>query len=158
MKALLKKPAVLLLLVAGVVLGALREFVFINLNYQLDHVQRGTRWSYAHSAFQRAVAGMELPGLVRLKWVLAAAFIAVNCLLVVLLARCLAGHWGRSRIIVVIYVALGLLAFGLSRLGGSVPGMDRIALQLLHLVQYPVPMLLLLAFHSGANQRKPLPS
>lgn len=158
MKALLKRPAMLLLLVAGVALGALREFVFINLNYQLDHVQRGTRWSYAHSAFQRAVAGMDLSDLVRLKWVLASLFIAVNCLLVVLLARCLAGHWGRSRVIVLIYMGVGLLAFVFSRLGAGVPGMDRIALQLLHLVQYPVPLLLLLAYHSGMVERKPLPS
>ena len=157
MKAPLRRIEVWLVLVAGVALGALREFVFINLNYQLDHLARSTRWSYAHSAFQQLVGGMGLPALMRLKWALAALFIAVNAGLVVLLSRMLSGTGGRTRTILIAYLALGILAFLLEQASRTLPPLGRIAVQLLHLLQYPVPIVLLLAYHQGLYRRSPLP-
>ena len=71
-------PAVLLVLALAVVLGSLRDLLLINLNYQLDHVQRGTPYSYAHSAFQAAVSGWGLKALIALKWGLAIGFVAAT--------------------------------------------------------------------------------
>ena len=157
MKAPLRRIEVWLVLVAGVALGALREFVFINLNYQLDHLARSTRWSYAHSAFQQLVGGMGHPALIRLKWALAALFIALNAGLVVALSRVLSGSGGHTRPILIAYLALGVLAFLLELAAGAAPPLGRIAVQLLHLLQYPVPIVLLLAYHQGLYRRSPLP-
>jgi hypothetical protein len=140
-----RRWAIALLLLAAVLLGAGREFIFINLNYQLDHVARGTAVSYAHSAFQRAVSGMDVPALARMKWGMAALFISAACLCCLLMSRMLFGSWRYTRTIVVGYAAcatFALLCHGFAF--GSRP-MERLSIQLLHAAQYPVPVLFLLA-------------
>ena len=72
-----RRAAIAGILIVGIALGALREFLFINLNYQIDHLARHTRFSYAHSLFIHWTTSMELPGLIRLKWIMGAAFTGV---------------------------------------------------------------------------------
>ena len=74
-----------LLLMAAIALGSLREFLFVNVNYQIDHVNRATPFSYAHSAFQSRVAGWGTQALVALKWSMAVAFILLMWALCLLL-------------------------------------------------------------------------
>lgn len=128
----------------GVLLGAVREFLFLNLNYQIDHLQRGTPYSYAHSLFQRWTAGADLGDLTLLKWLLAAAYVALMLLLAVLLARVLTGHHGHRLTLIAgtgIAAALALLLHLSAR---ALPPLEAVAVKLLHALQYPVLLLILL--------------
>lgn len=138
-----------LLLGVSIGLGALREFLFVNLNYQLDHLSRGSAWSYAHSAFQSAVSGWDLPALIRLKWLLALLFIGLTLGLTLWLAWVRFGDHRLARPVLLAFALLGglalLLHFGAARL----PFLHLISVQLLHALQYPVPLLLVLAVSWG---------
>lgn len=132
-------------LLVAVVLAERREFLFINLNYQIDHVSRGTPHSYAHSAFRSFVEGWSLGALTTFKWILSSLYIIVNALLAVLLAWLLHDHGRYTRPIIVIVVSVCLAAVGFHALGTRVPGGADIGVKLLHMVQYPVVLLALLA-------------
>ncbi|MEO8733823.1 MAG: hypothetical protein ABI373_05795, partial [Flavobacteriales bacterium] len=94
----------LLLLLVGVVLGACREFLFINLNYQIDHVARHTRFSYAQSLFQGWTRGMDLGALLTLKWFMALCFMLAMAILSVLMSRVLFDTWRHTRPLVLGFV------------------------------------------------------
>lgn len=143
------------ILVAAVSLGALREFLFLNLNYQLDAVEHHRAISYAHSMFQGWVEGWELPALVRLKWTLALLFIALMAVAAVLMARVL---WGDQR-----YLRLILLTFGLAAmlallfhwLAAVHPAFGAVSIKVLHSLQYPV---LLFFVWAAAMLQRNMPS
>ncbi len=125
-------------------LGAVREFLFLNLNYQLDHLQRGTPYSYAHSLFQQWTTGADLSDLTLLKWILAAAYVALMLLMAVLLARVLTGHHHHRRTLVIGTAMAAALAL-LLHMGATVlPPLEAVAVKLLHALQYPVLLLILL--------------
>ena len=65
---------VALLLALAVIAGAVRDFLFLNLNYQLDAVTHHRTGSYAHSLFQNWVEGWDGPALLRAKWGMALFF------------------------------------------------------------------------------------
>jgi hypothetical protein len=88
-----KRVRALGILITGIGLGSLRDFLFINLNYQIDHVQRATTTSFAHSRFQAWVEGHDLISLLQLKWILAALFIVAMWALSLLLLRNAGGHF-----------------------------------------------------------------
>lgn len=142
--------AVLLLL--GVALGSLREFVFINLNYQVAHAAGQIPWSYAHSAVQRLLAGWPPGDLLRLKWALALAFVALMGTLTFLTARLLFGR-RLDRTVVGGYMAIGALALLLHLLGGRLPFTASAGVKLLHLLQYPMPMLVLVVARFMPGER-----
>jgi hypothetical protein len=135
------------ILVVAIVLGAIREFLFINLNYQLDHVRYDRAVSYAHSMFRGWVAGMGLRDLVILKWILSLVFITLMMVLGILLSRLLHGSYLHARKIVAAYVLLSLLALGLNALSTGVDGWYNISIRLLHALQYPVILLFIWAAH-----------
>lgn len=122
----------------GIALGALREFLFVNLNYQLDHVERGTEFSYAHSLFQQWTAGWDLGDLTRLKWSLALLFISLMLGLALLLARLLAGDHRYTPGIVLGYLSAGAVALLLHALAPWVPPLEGTSVKVLHMLQYPV--------------------
>jgi len=124
------------LVTLAVGLGALREFLFVNLNYQLDHVARGTAVSYAHSLFQEWTQGMGLSGLTALKWAATLSFIAAMTCLSVLAARLLFGDQRYLRVILFAVGSIAALALVLHGLS-----LDLAAVKLLHALQYPVLML-----------------
>lgn len=140
-----QRALILTILLLGVVSGAFREFLFLNLNYQLDHVRRDTPLSYAHSLFQGWVSGWDYPALTRLKWVLAVVFSGIMLALSVWLARALFGHWRHLPALSLGFLAMGALAALLHLLAASVPELARVSVQLLHAIQYPVPLLFILA-------------
>lgn len=133
-----------LLVAVGVLLGALREFLFLNLNYQIDHLRRATPYSYAHSLFQGWTAGADLGDLLLLKWALAGAFVAVMLVLAVALARILTGHHGHRTAIVGGTALAAALALLLHLAARALPPLEAVAVKLLHALQYPVLLLVLL--------------
>lgn len=140
-----RKLAIVALLGGAIALGALREFLFLNLNYQLDHVQRATEFSYAHSIFQGWTQHWSLSGLITFKWSLAVGFIVIMTCLGVLLARLLFGHMGYARPMAIAVVTVAGCALLLNSLAGWLPPLADVSVKLLHMLQYPVVMLVLLA-------------
>jgi hypothetical protein len=126
------------ILMAAVALGALREFLFLNLNYQVDAVARNRPISYAHSMFQAWVHGWDLPALLRLKWALALLFAAAMAVACVLLARVLFGDHRFRRTIIMAYAIAGAVALLLHFLAAAHPAFGNIGVKLLHALQYPV--------------------
>ena len=139
-----RRLLIALVLGVGLALGALREFLFINLNYQLDFVRHGRAVSYAHSLFRRWVAGWELTELTVLKWVLAGGYVAVMGALCVALAHLLWGDHRYRRLLVLGYATLAMVALGLQALSTLMVGAGDVAVQLLHALQYPLVLFLLL--------------
>jgi hypothetical protein len=134
----------LLLLLIGIVLGACREFLFINLNYQIDHVARHTRFSYAHSLFQGWTRGLDLGTLLTLKWVLALAFILTMMVLSVLMSRVLFNTWRHTRPLVLGFAIFTIAAMALHALARWRPDFEMVSIHLSHMLQYPVMLLFLL--------------
>ena len=133
-----RRTTIAAILLVAVLLGSVREFLFVNLNYQIDHLSRGTDVSYAHSAFQSAVHGWTLSSLLWLKWILAALFIAVMLGLTLWFARVISGSHRHARLIVIGFGSLALIALLLSGLSIWIPPMKMVSVKLLHLLQYPV--------------------
>ncbi|MBP6390366.1 MAG: hypothetical protein KA352_05710 [Flavobacteriales bacterium] len=133
-----RRGGIALLVAVAVVLGALREFLFVNLNYQLDHVARGTPFSYAHSLFQGWTQGLGVAGLTALKWAAAFFFVLLMTGLSVLAARLLFGDHRYLRLIAVAVGCTALLALLL-----HVLSLEMAAVKLLHALQYPVMLLAL---------------
>jgi hypothetical protein len=133
------------LLAAGVALGAARDFVFVNLNYQLDFLHNHRPVSYAHSLFRGWVEGWDLTDLLRLKWAMAALFIAAMGALGVAFARVLFGDHRHRRTILLGYALVAALALAGHLAARSVPALAPLSIQLLHLLQYPVVLVFLWA-------------
>ena len=134
-----RRFAILALLLVGVLLGAAREFLFLNLNYQIDHKAHGRPFSYAHSLFQAWTAGMDLASLVRLKWVLAMVFIAAMWSLATIMARVMVGDHRYLRLIAALFLSAAGLALVLHLTG--MPALEAVSIKLLHALQYPVVLL-----------------
>jgi hypothetical protein len=132
-----------LLLLIGIALGGLREFLFVNLNYQLDHLQRGTPYSYAHSAFQQWSAGCTATELAAIKWGLSAGFVLVNLTLTMVMGRVRFGARWPWRMAAALFLAVAGMAGALFALSKAHPWLYPAAVQLAHAVQYPLPMALL---------------
>lgn len=128
----------LAILLVAVCLGAVREFLFLNLNYSIDHLANHREFSYAHSAFQRAVEGLSLADLLLLKWALAILFVGLMAGLSVVLARVLFNDHRYRAHILIGFVAIGLLALLLHLASSSFPALEGVSVKLLHLLQYPV--------------------
>lgn len=137
-------PAVLLVLALAVMLGSLRDLLLINLNYQLDHVQRGTPYSYAHSAFQAAVSGWGLKALIVLKWGLAIGFVAATWTLCQALLAVFGVRARAGRLVTIGFGGIAVLALVAHVLAHFWPRLEPVSVDLLHAIQYPVIVLLLL--------------
>ncbi|MBK9418546.1 MAG: hypothetical protein IPO05_12550 [Flavobacteriales bacterium] len=129
------------LIPVSLLLGAAREFLFLNLNYQIDHLARRSAFSYAHSVFQRWTGGMDLDALLRWKWGLAVAFIAAMWTLAILTARVLVGDHRYLRVITLLFLAVAGLALMLHLT--AVPALEAVSVKLLHALQYPVVLVVL---------------
>ncbi len=133
-----------LVLVAGIGFGAWREFTFININYQIDHLARHTSFSYAHSMVQAWTAGLDLQGMLIVKWSLALLSMALMAGLTVLLARILFGTWNQAVPILMgfaVFAVLSLLMHFLSRWAAP---FELVSVRVSHMLQYPVPLVFVL--------------
>lgn len=135
----------MLLIGAAIAIGAFRDFIFVNLNYHLDFLEHARRVSYAHSLFQAWAGEVDARGLRALKWVFAILFILCNLALATMLSRV---RFGDHRYRVPIMIGFGIVALiaGLSNaLGAWVPVFSVLGVKLLHMLQYPVILILLWA-------------
>ncbi len=133
--------AVLAILLIAVVLGAIREFLFINLNYQIDFLGSDRAYSYAHSRFQTAVSGFDLRDLWILKWALAALFALMMLLLGIILSRILFGDHRYTFLLVIGYVTIGVMALLFHGISNGNDGWYNISVKLLHALQYPIVLI-----------------
>lgn len=131
-------------LIAGIAFGAWREFAFINLNYQIDHVEHHTAFSYAHSLVQGWTRGVGLEGLLVLKWSLALLSMAVMAGLCILLARILFGSWRQAVPILAGFAGFALLSLAMHGLARWAPPFELVSVRLSHMLQYPVSLLFVL--------------
>lgn len=147
----------LLIVCVAVVLGAWREFLFVNLNYQIDFLQHERPFSYAHSRFQAAVAGMPHETLSALKWGLAGVFILLMLVAGIALARVLFGDHRYRMPITLGMLVIALLALLCHVLSGAVPALEGVSIALSHAIQYPVPLLFIYAgsWVGGLRARRP---
>lgn len=139
-----RRLEVALVLVAGIMYGAWREFMFININYQIDHLARHTPFSYAHSMMQRWTQGMDLSAMVALKWSLGFFSMAVMAGLCMVLARILFNTWQQARWIALGFAGFALLSLGFHLLARWAPPFEEAAVRISHMLQYPVPLLFVL--------------
>lgn len=130
-------------LVTAILLGAVREFFFINLNYAIDHLQHHRAYSYAHSAFSAAVHGWSLKQLVLLKWAAGLVFTGAMLVLTIAMARVLFGDHRYRTALVVLTLSIGVLAFVLHLGGSAHPAFELVSVKLLHMLQYPGILLFL---------------
>ena len=130
------------ILLVGIVLGAIRDSLFINLNYQIDHVRRATPGSFAHSRFQAQVAGWDLSALVLLKWVLAGCFVVGMWGLCLLLLRNANSSARLAKPVSLIFAAIALAALLMHGLARWLP-VEEASVNLLHAIQYPVLLVVL---------------
>jgi hypothetical protein len=132
-----------LLLIAAIALGSLREFLFVNVNYQIDHVARATPFSYAHSAFQAWVSGWGTHALVTLKWSMAVSFILLMWTLCLLLLRAYAAPRRLSVLVSGLFVLVPTTALLLHLLAYRAPLAEEASVNLLHAVQNPIVLVFL---------------
>lgn len=130
------------ILLVGILLGSYRDFLFINLNYQIDHVQRSTAGSFAHSRFQSWVAGWDLSDLVRLKWALAGGFVLCMWGLSLALLRNANAFLRLAKPVSLLFAGVALAAFLTHGLARWLP-LEEASANLLHAIQYPVLLLVL---------------
>ncbi|MBL7950732.1 MAG: hypothetical protein JNM62_03330 [Flavobacteriales bacterium] len=133
------------ILLVTVAVGAMREFVFINLNYCIDHLANHRQVNYAHSLFRKAVEGLTLNSLVVLKWSFTIAFIGVMLGASVFTARLLFGDHRYARPIMWGFVVIAALALALHLAAQHVPALALASIKLIHLLQYPVLLFFLWA-------------
>lgn len=133
-----------LVLGAAVAFGSWREFAFINLNYQIDHVGSHTRFSYAHSLVQGWTRGMDLHDLLVLKWSLALASMVTMAAFTVVLVRILFGTWRHTRAILLGFLGFALLSLALHLLSRWAAPFELVSVRVSHMLQYPVPLLFVL--------------
>lgn len=139
-----RRIEVALVLVVGIAFGAWREFTFININYQLDHVARHTPFSYAHSMVQAWTSGMDLQALLVVKWTLALLSIALMAGLTIVLARILFGTWKQAVPILLGFAAFAILSLLMHVLARWAAPFELVSVRVSHMLQYPVPLVFVL--------------
>lgn len=150
----MRRVAVIAILVLAIGLGAAREYLFINLNYQIDHVGRATEFSYADSDFKAWTSGWSIRQLEMLKWAMAMAYIVVMTGLAVLMSRLLFRDNRHTRFIVLAVVAIAAFSLLLHAVSGWFSPLADVAVKLLHMLQYPVVLLVLLSARGLGIQRR----
>lgn len=135
----------ILIIALAVALGALREFLFVNLNYQIDFLAYDRPFSYAHSNFQAAVSGLSSGTLANMKWGLAALFIVLMLIAGIALARVLFGDHRYRHAILVGTAVTALAALLCHGLASRMPALEGVSIALSHAIQYPVPLLFIYA-------------
>lgn len=148
-----RRAETVLVLFVAVVFGSWREFAFINLNYQIDHVQHHTAFSYAHSMVQGWTRGMDLRTLLAVKWGLALLSMAVMAGLCVVLARILFGTWRHLPYILMGFAGFAVLSLALHSLSRWAAPFELVSVRLSHMLQYPVPLLFVLIASWGMRTR-----
>ncbi len=143
------------LLIAGFLLGHAREFLAYNVNYQIDHVSRNTPFSYAHSKFQAVFGSLNITQLTGLKWFIAGVVVLGMLSLTVILGRVLFNGGKYTKMLVAGYSLTAFTALLLHLLTNYNEGFKMAGVQLLHALQYPVLMFVLILASPLAKFSRP---
>lgn len=131
-------------LLVAIILGSMREFLFVNLNYQIDHVRRSTPFSFAHSKFQALVEGWTLQDLLITKWALAGFLVIIVMVLTLQVARIVFRGPRYDRFVLIGYGTASLVSLLLFIASSWLPALRLAAVQLLHSLQFPIIMIMII--------------
>ena len=134
-----------LIILLATMVGAFRDFLFVNLNYQIDALANHRRISYAHSDFRAAVAGLDADTLTIMKWASAAGFILLMLGAAVLLSRVLFGDQRYRLPIIIATLTIAAVSLACHVASAWSPAFEGISIALSHAIQYPVPLLFIYA-------------
>lgn len=134
-----------LIILLATLVGAFRDYLFVNLNYQIDALANHRRISYAHSDFRAAVAGLDAHTLTIVKWASAAGFILVMLGAAILLSRLLFGDQRYRFPIIVATITIAAVSLACHFMASWWPAFEGISIALSHAIQYPVPLLFIFA-------------
>jgi hypothetical protein len=140
-----RQVLMLLLMAVAVALGAARDFLTVNLNYQIAFVEHQQAVSYAHSLFRGWTSGWDLADLLRLKWLIAGAMVGAMLGLCIAMAHLVFGDHRYRRALIIGFAVVAVLALVLERLSVAHPPFYGVSVKLLHVLQYPVPLFLIWA-------------
>ncbi len=135
----------LAIVAVAVAVGMVRDFLFVNLNYELHYREHRKALNYAHSHFKAWVQDWSTADLHTLKWSLAIFFILINLVLAIALFRVRFGDSRYRPAIIVGFLIIGVLALSSHLLSRYVAGFGMLSTKLLHAIQYPVLLLVLWA-------------
>ena len=124
-----------------VVVGYLRDFVFININYHLHYIQNNSDYSSAHSFFD-FLNNFSFRQIYSAKYALTALFTAFNFLLGMAFLRILFGRGPIIKIYWGIYVAVIIVAalfFGGGYMLNDIDGGYHFSRILMGFLQSPLP-------------------
>lgn len=142
----LKWLLVFSLVVAFVVVGYLRDFIAINLNYHLHHIQNQTEYSSAHSFFD-FLNNLSFWQVYSAKYLLTVVFTLLNFGLGYLLLNLVIAQKSILKILIwkyIVVTAVALLFFGGGFLVGNSEGGYSFSRLLMGYLQSPVPAAILL--------------
>ena len=134
-----------LIIVLATLAGAFRDYLFVNLNYQIDALANHRRISYAHSDFRAAVAGLDAYTLTIVKWASAALFILAMLGAAILLSRVLFGDQRYRKPIVIATMTIAAVSLACHAMTAWSPAFEGVSIALSHAIQYPVPLLFIYA-------------
>lgn len=145
-----KIVAGILLLVVIVWLGFLRDYIFININYIIDHLYYNSEVIHYHS-FYSFLEPLDVSGLVTLKWMLTLVFTVVNLLLsVIILNQMFKNPEMPLKLLYVSYLAIFMIS-GLFYIAGKLGGFSELGYTLsrrfMGALQSPVPLMVTAAAH-----------
>lgn len=140
----------------GIGLGALREFIFINLNYWIAYVAGTAENLYAHSFFN-FLHGISQQALNSTKWVLAFVFVIMMLVFNIAFFKAWFNDHRARNLVFIIYTGLlsiGAIFYCVSTLFPAQNAFIVVAVKALHFLQYPMlPLILLPAFRAFNSSR-----
>lgn len=139
-----KAWTIALAIAAALCLSQIRDWITYNLNYQIDHLTRGTAFSYAHSYFQEFTHGWSAGALIATKWIFALTIVVIMLVLTLVVAKALFGGTQYRKTLIITYLIVGTIALILHWLSAFHEAFALASVQLLHALQYPVVLFVLI--------------
>lgn len=133
----------LLWLALASLLGAAREFMAVNINFQIDYLANARDRNYAHSVFRDWAAGWDLQDALRVKWLTALVFMSAMAGLSMGMARARFGTHRHAAFILICFIVLGGIAAACHLAAPVLAPLRHVGIAILHALQYPVPVLLI---------------
>lgn len=140
-----RRIIVFLLVVGMILLGAFRDFVFVNINAQLYHLLKNTPFSKAHSSFD-FLEGIDYWTIYYWKFALTGIFTVLYLVITWLIIKVLFNNRNFQKYTVYLFasvVAISMLLFGLGYLFGDGHFGYEVARQFMDVVQSPIAVMVL---------------
>jgi len=130
-------------------LGYIRDFIFVNINFQLTHLNKNTEYSYLHSFFYNfGIQNLTMNQLFSLKWGLTFLWVFLNASLSFAATKI---YYPTQKIIGIIVLSifatccfLASIIFSIGYFSGSNGNYYPIVRALIGAAQSPIPLLIIL--------------